>query len=254
MRIATWNVNSIGARLPRLLPWLEENAPDVVALQETKTTDEAFPFADLKALGYDAAHSGDGRWNGVAVLSKIGLSNPHHELAGHPEPRLVSAQCGPLHVHSLYVPNGRALGDPHYDYKLAWFDALAEQLAQSHDPATPLVIMGDFNVALTDDDVWDRAAFVGSTHVTGPERAALRRLLDWGLVDVRARPGKGDRAFTYWDYRAGMMHKNLGMRIDYVLASEPVAKVITDAYVDREARKGKGASDHAPIVVDLDLS
>jgi exodeoxyribonuclease-3 len=166
----------------------------------------------------------------------------------------VSAQCGRLHVHSLYVPNGRALGDPHYDYKLAWFDALAQQLADRHDPADPLVLMGDLNVALHDEDVWDRSAFNGSTHVTEPERAGVRRLLDWGLTDVQARPGKGDRAFTYWDYRAGMMHKNLGMRIDYVLASELVAKAITDAYVDREARKGKGASDHAPIVVDLDLS
>jgi exodeoxyribonuclease-3 len=253
VRIATWNVNSIGARLPRLLPWLEETAPDVVALQETKCTDAAFPYADLKALGYEAAHSGDGRWNGVAIVSRIGLTDPRHELAGHPEPRLVSAQCGPLHVHSLYVPNGRALGDPHYDYKLAWFDALAVQLAAAHDPAEPLVLMGDFNVALHDEDVWDISVFADSTHVTEPERAAVRRLLDWGLTDVQARPGKGDRAFTYWDYRAGMMHKDLGMRIDYVLASEQVANAITDAYVDREARKGKGASDHAPVVVDLDL-
>ena len=251
MRVATWNVNSIGARLPRLLPWLEEVSPDVVALQETKTA--SFPVADVGALGYEVAHSGDGRWNGVAVLSRIGLSDAHHDLLGHPEPRLVSAQCGPLHVHSLYVPNGRSLGDPHYDYKLAWFDTLAQQLATSHDPTQPLVLMGDLNVALHDEDVWDRSVFNGSTHVTEPERAAVRRLLDWGLVDVQARPGKGDRAFTYWDYRAGMMHKNLGMRIDYVLASAPVAAAITDAYVDREARKGKGPSDHAPIVVDVDL-
>jgi len=249
VRIATWNVNSVGARLPRLLPWLEEVQPDVVALQETKTA--TFPVNDVAALGYEVAHSGDGRWNGVAILSRVGLAEPHHELLGHPEPRLVSAQCGPLHVHSLYVPNGRALGDPHYDYKLAWFDALAMQLADEHDPSEPLVLMGDLNVALHDEDVWDRSVFNGSTHVTEPERAAVRRLLDWGLVDVQARPGKGDRAFTYWDYRAGMMHKNLGMRIDYVLASTSVR--VTDAWVDREARKGKGASDHAPVVVDVDL-
>ena len=253
MRIATWNVNSIGARLPRLLPWLEEVQPDVVALQETKCADSTFPFDELKGLGYDAVHSGDGRWNGVAIASRIGLSDAHHELMGHPEPRLVSAQCGPLHVHSLYVPNGRALDDPQYDYKLAWFDALAQQLADKHNPAQPLVLMGDLNVALRDEDVWDRSVFNGSTHVSEPERFAVRRLLDWGLIDVQARPGKGDRAFTYWDYRAGMMHKNLGMRIDYVLASGPVAAAITDAYVDREARKGKGPSDHAPIVVDLNL-
>ncbi|MFN2523514.1 MAG: exodeoxyribonuclease III [Mycobacteriales bacterium] len=249
LRIATWNVNSVGARLARLIPWLEETSPDVVALQETKTA--TFPVAEVAGLGYEVAHSGDGRWNGVAILSRVGLEDVEQELAGHPEPRLVSAQCGPLHVHSLYVPNGRALGDPHYDYKIAWFASLSEQLAARHDPWQPLVLMGDLNVALHDEDVWDRSVFNGSTHVTEPERAAVRRLLDWGLVDVQARPGKGDRAFTYWDYRAGMMHKNLGMRIDYVLATASVP--VVDAYVDREARKGKGASDHAPVVVDVDL-
>ena len=250
MRIATWNVNSIGARLPRLLPWLEECAPDVVALQETKCADAAFPFADLRGLGYEAAHAGDGRWNGVAVLSRVGLSDVSLVLDGHPEPRYASARCGPLQVVSVYVPNGRALGDPHYDYKLAWFRALRERL-DGFDPAAPLVVMGDMNVALRDVDVWDISAFDGSTHVTPAERAALQALLDWGLVDVEARPGKGDVPFTYWDYRAGMMHKNLGMRIDYVLAT-PALRV-RDAYVDREARKGKGASDHAPVVVDVDV-
>lgn len=251
MRLATWNVNSIGARLPRLLDWLERAKPDVVALQETKCADDAFPHLPLLALGYEAAHCGDGRWNGVAVLSRIGLEGVHGELTGHPEPRLISAQCGLLHVTSVYVPNGRALDDPHYTYKLAWFEALRGQLAQRHDPAQPLVLMGDFNVALTDRDVFDPAAYVGSTHVTPPERAAVQALLDWGLVDVVPRPGKGDRPFTYWDYRAGMFHKDLGMRIDYVLATSQVP--VRDAFVDREARKGKGPSDHAPVIVDLDL-
>ena len=250
MRIATWNVNSVGARLPRLLPWLEEVAPDVVALQETKCADAAFPYADLKAVGYDAAHSGDGRWNGVAILSRVGLDDVSNVLDGHPEPRLVSAQCGPLHVTSVYVPNGRTLDDPHYAYKLAWFRALRERL-EGFSPEQPLVVMGDLNVALHDRDVWDISRFDGSTHVTPAERAAVQGLLDWGLVDVEARPGKGDVPFTYWDYRAGMMHKNLGMRIDYLLAT-PAAPV-RDAWVDREARKGKGASDHAPLVADLDL-
>ena len=250
MRIATWNVNSVGARLPRLLPWLEEVAPDVVALQETKCADAAFPYTDLKAAGYDAAHSGDGRWNGVAILSRVGLDDVANVLDGHPEPRLVSAQCGPLHVTSVYVPNGRALDDPHYTYKLAWFRALRERL-EGFSPEQPLVVMGDLNVALHDRDVWDISRFEGSTHVTPAERAAVQELLDWGLVDVEARPGKGDVPFTYWDYRAGMMHKNLGMRIDYLLAT-PAAPV-RDAWVDREARKGKGASDHAPLVADLDL-
>ena len=250
MRIATWNVNSIGARLPRLLPWLEQTAPDVVALQETKCTDTAFPYADLAALGYQAAHSGDGRWNGVAVLSRIGLTGVDLVHEGHPEPRLASAQCGPLHVTSVYVPNGRSLDDPHYAYKLAWLQSLRRRLDR-FDPAQPLVVMGDVNVARTDGDVWDITAFVDSTHVTPTERAAVDALVDWGLVDVVPRPGKGDRPFTYWDYRAGMFHKDLGMRIDYVLATPAVP--VLDAWVDREARKGKGSSDHAPVVVEVDL-
>ena len=248
MRIATWNVNSVGARLPRLLEWLEDRQPDVVALQETKCADEAFPHLPLLGLGYEVVHSGDGRWNGVAVLSKVGLADESRELVGHPEPRLAAAQCGGLHAVSVYVPNGRSLDDPHYDYKLAWLRSLRERL-DAFDPSQPLVVMGDFNVALTDDDVWDASRFVGSTHVTPAERAAMRELLDWGLVDVVPRPGKNDRPFTYWDYRAGMFHKDLGMRIDYVLATPSVR--VVDAFVDREARKGKGASDHAPVVVDI---
>ncbi len=250
MRIATWNVNSIGARLPRLLGWLEDCAPDIAALQETKCADSAFPYAEVQALGYEVAHSGDGRWNGVAVLSRVGLSDVSLRLEGHPEPRLASAQCGPLHVTSVYVPNGRTVDDPHYTYKLAWFEQLRARL-DGFDRAQPLVVMGDFNVAMTDDDVWDIGAFAGSTHVTPAERSAMQALLDWGLVDVKARPGKGDRAFTFWDYRAGNFHKDLGMRIDYVLTTPTVT--VKDAYVDREARKGKGPSDHAPVVVDLDL-
>ncbi len=250
MRLATWNVNSVGARLPRLLEWLEQRAPDVVALQETKCADDAFPHLPLLALGYEAAHNGDGRWNGSAVLSRVGLSDVSLTLDGHPEPRLTSARCGPLHVTSVYVPNGRSLDDPHYAYKLDWLSSLRSRL-ERFSPDQPLVVMGDFNVALTDDDVWDASRFVGSTHVTAPERAAMRALLDWGLVDVVPRPGKNDRPFTYWDYRAGMFHQDLGMRIDYVLATRSVR--VGDAYVDREARKGKGPSDHAPVVVDVDL-
>lgn len=250
MRIATWNVNSIGARLPRLLAWLEETAPDVVALQETKCADVAFPALEIAALGYEFASNGDGRWNGVALLSRVGIDEVVTELPGHPEARYVSATCGGLRATSVYVPNGRTLDDPHYAYKLEWLATLRRTL-DDRDPADPMVVMGDFNVALTDDDVWDIRSFVGSTHVTEPERSALQALIDWGLVDVRARPGKGDRAFTYWDYRAGMFHKDLGMRIDYVLATPSV--VVSDAYVDREARKGKLPSDHAPVVVDVDL-
>jgi exodeoxyribonuclease-3 len=184
------------------------------------------------------------------VLSRIGLQPLATELPGHPEPRYASARCGPLTISSVYVPNGRALGDPHYDYKLDWLAALRRTLPDTGVP-TRQVIMGDFNVAPTDADVWDIAAFASSTHVTEPERAAVQALTDAGLVDVPARPGKGDHPFTYWDYRAGMFHKDMGMRIDLVLASPDVR--VADAYVDREARKGKLPSDHAPVVVDLDV-
>ena len=248
MRIATWNVNSIGARLPRLLDWLVTRAPDAVALQETKAADSSFPYAQLADLGYEALHVGDGRWNGVAVLSRVGLEPVATELPGHPEPRYACARCGPLTITSVYVPNGRALGDPHYDYKLDWLATLRRTLPDTETP-TRQVIMGDFNVAPTDDDVWDMAAFENSTHVTEPERAAVRALTETGLVDLPARPGKNDRPFTYWDYRAGMFHKDLGMRIDLVLASPDL--VVDDAYVDRDARKGKLPSDHAPVIVDL---
>ena len=251
MLIATWNVNSVAARLPRLLPWLEERAPDVVALQETKCSREAFPAADVKALGYESLAVGDGRWNGVALLSRVGLEPVAEDLPGHPEPRYVAARCGGLTATSVYVPNGRSLDDPHYLYKLDWLRALRETL-DDHDPGEPMVIMGDFNVAPTDADVWDASAFSGSTHVTPAERSAVQALVDWGLTDLPARPGKGDRAFTYWDYRAGMFHKDLGMRIDLVLASRSVRPL--DAYVDREARKGTGPSDHAPVLVEADLA
>ncbi len=250
MRIATWNVNSIGARLPRLLDWLTTREPDAVALQETKAADGAFPYAELAELGYEALHVGDGRWNGVAVLSRVGLEPVATELPGHPEPRYASARCGPLTITSVYVPNGRSLDDPHYAYKLDWLATLRSTLPASDTP-TAQVIMGDFNVAPADADVWDIGAFAGSTHVTDAERAAIKALTDTGLVDLPARPGKGDHPFTYWDYRAGMFHRDLGMRIDLVLASPELE--VADAYVDREARKGKGPSDHAPVVVDLDL-
>ena len=247
MRIATWNVNSITARLPRLLDWLQTREPDVVALQETKCADERFPFAEIQNLGYQALHVGDGRWNGVAVLSRVGLEPVARQLPGRSEPRYAVADCAGLRTVSVYVPNGRAVDDPHYADKLDWLAALRHSL-DDLDPAAPMVIMGDFNVARTDADVWDIDAFAGSTHVTPPERAGLEALVEWGLTDVVARPGKNGRPFTYWDYRAGRFHQDLGMRIDYVLASRSVR--VDDAFVDRDARKGKLPSDHAPVVVD----
>ena len=255
MRFATWNVNSVKARLPRLLSWLEATKPDVVCLQETKVPADGFPSDEVAALGYATAAFGQGRWNGVALLSRVGLSDVRHGFPGEPgfpgpEARAIGATCGGIAFMSVYVPNGRTPEDPHYAYKLAWLAALREHLAGLLP--RPLVVAGDFNVAPTDEDVWDPAVFAGATHVTPPERDALAAIRDLGLHDIVGRPMKGDRPFTYWDYRAGMFHLNQGMRIDLVLASADVSAKVTGAVIDREARKGKGPSDHAPIVVDLD--
>jgi exodeoxyribonuclease-3 len=256
MRFATWNVNSVKARLPRLLEWLDTTKPDVLCLQETKVPADGFPDAEVGELGYRTAAFGTGRWNGVALLSRIGLEDVRHGFPGEPgypdpEARAIGASCGGTRFMSVYVPNGRTPEDPHYTYKLSWLAALREALV-ADVAAGPLVVAGDFNVAPTDDDVWDPAVFIGATHVTPPERAALTAIRDIGLRDIVGRPLKGDRPFTYWDYRAGMFHQNKGMRIDLVLASPEIADRVTDAVVDREARKGKGPSDHAPIVVDVD--
>ncbi|WP_045745784.1 exodeoxyribonuclease III [Actinoplanes rectilineatus] len=255
MRFATWNVNSVKARLPRLLDWLGSTAPDVVCLQETKLAQDAFPVDEVAALGYATAHHGQGRWNGVALLSRVGLDDVRRGFDGEPgfpepEARAVSALCGGIRFTSVYVPNGRTPEDPHYTYKLRWLAALRDSVV-SDLAAGPVVVAGDYNVAPTDEDVWDPAVFAGSTHVTPPEREALAALRALGLDDVPARPLKGDRPFTYWDYRAGMFHQNKGMRIDLVYADSAVRDRVTDAYVDREARKGKGPSDHAPVIVDL---
>ncbi len=254
MRLATWNVNSVTARLPRLVDWLGTAKPDVVCLQETKTA--KFPAEEVERLGYSVAAHGDGRWNGVALLSRVGLEDVTTGFPGEPgfpeaETRAIGATCAGVRVWSVYVPNGRTVDSEHYGYKLAWLDALRAALAREVATHPKMVVCGDFNVAPTDSDVWDPAAFIGSTHVTEPERAALTELRGLGLVDVVPRPLKGKNPFTYWDYRAGMFHQDMGMRIDLVYATAPLADAVTDAYIDREARKGKGPSDHAPIVVDL---
>ncbi len=257
MRIATWNVNSVKQRVPRLLPWLDERQPDVVCLQETKLGDDA--FADLlgDALaerGYEAAVHGEATWNGVAILSRAGLDDVVRGIPGgpgfpHPEARAVSATCDGVRVVSVYVPNGRAPGSEHYAYKLEWLTALREMVAAG--PAAT-VVCGDMNIAPTDADVFDPEAYEGHTHVTPPERAALAELQALGLHDVVRERWPDKRVFTYWDYRAGMFHKDLGMRIDLVLAGAPVAERVQAAWVDRQARKGSGPSDHAPVIVDLD--
>ncbi|MEU8818519.1 exodeoxyribonuclease III [Actinoplanes sp. NPDC048796] len=255
MRFATWNVNSVKARLPRLLEWLDTTKPDVLCLQETKVADGAFPSDEVAELGYATAAYGQGRWNGVAILSRAGLEDVRRGFPGEPgypepEARAIGALCDGIRFVSVYVPNGRTPDDPHYEYKLRWLAALREALIPDV-AAGPVVVTGDYNVAPTDADVWDPAVFAGSTHVTPAERAALAAIREIGLQDVVARPLKGDHPFTYWDYRAGMFHQNKGMRIDLVYATPAIAGRVTDAVVDREARKGKGPSDHAPIVVDL---
>jgi exodeoxyribonuclease-3 len=257
VRLATWNVNSVGARLERLTAWLRSESPDVVCLQETKVTQDAFPAAECSELGYETAAHGDGRWNGVAILSRIGLQDVARGFAGEPgfpapESRAIAATCGPLRVWSVYVPNGRALDDPHLAYKLEWLRGLAVALRREIAATDGLCACGDFNVAPTDADVWDPAVFEGSTHVSTAEREALAGVLDVGLRDVPPRALKGE-PFTYWDYRSGSFHKGHGMRIDLVLADATAAAAVTDAYIDREARKGPRPSDHAPVVVDLDL-
>ncbi len=257
MRIATWNVNSLKQRLPRLVPWLDERRPDVVCLQETKLTDEAFGelMRDVLAeRGYEVAAHGEAAWNGVAILSRVGLEDVVAGIEGapgfpHPEARAVSATCAGVRVVCVYVPNGRTPGSDHYDYKLKWLEALTAMVA---DGAATTVVLGDMNIAPTDDDVFDPDAYVGQTHVTPPERDALAALEKAGLRDVVRERWPDERVFTYWDYRAGMFHQDCGMRIDLVLAGDAVAERVKAAWVDRHARKGKGPSDHAPVIVDLD--
>jgi exodeoxyribonuclease III len=261
MRIATWNVNSVLARLPRLVEWLEQAAPDVVCLQETKVGPGAFPSDEVAALGYEVAQNGEGRWNGVAILSKAGLADVAPGLPADPgfpdektlEARTIAATCGPVRLRSVYVPNGRTPDDPHYAYKLRWLAALRAAVGTDAAGRVPFAVMGDFNVAPADDDVWDPAAFAGSTHVTPAERAQLAGLRESGLTDVVPRIAKGPHPYTYWDYRGGAFHKGMGMRIDLVYANAALAGAVSDAFVDREARKGHGPSDHAPVIVDLSL-
>lgn len=257
MRIATWNVNSVKQRLPRFLPWLDERKPDVLCVQETKLTDAAFAAlleSELAGRGYTFAHLGQAQWNGVAIISRVGLDDVVHGVAGapgfpDPEARAVAATCGGVRVHSVYVPNGREPDSDHYRYKLAWLAALREVVGAGPEAA---VVCGDVNIAPTDADVFDPQAYVGQTHVTPPERQALADLQSLGLHDVVRERWPTERVFTYWDYRAGMFHKDLGMRIDLVLATGPVSGRVRAAWVDRHARKGTGPSDHAPVIVDLD--
>jgi exodeoxyribonuclease-3 len=275
MRIATWNVNSLKARMERVEEWLAQRAPDVLLMQETKLADEAAPDMPFRMAGYDLLHHGEGRWNGVAIASRVGIEDVVANFGDGPVPRspggdalaaaveaeaseasadearMVSAVCGGTRVVSIYAPNGRALDTPFYRAKLAWFGRLERWLREACDPSGQLVIGGDYNVAPEDADVYDMADFVGATHVSASERAAVAALRDWGLVDAyrlhHPEPGK----FSWWDYRAGNFHKGLGMRIDHLYVTKSVADRCTAAEIDRDARKGKLPSDHAPVYIDL---
>jgi len=257
VRIATWNVNSVKQRVPRLLPWLDQRQPDVVCLQETKLGDDAFEALlgkECASRGYAMALHGEAQWNGVAILSRTGLDDVLAGVPGgpgfpSPEARAVSATCGGIRVYCVYAPNGRVPESDHYRYKLAWLAALQEMVRAGPRVA---VVCGDMNIAPADIDVFDPIAYVGQTHVTQPERAALAGLQEVGLRDVVRDRWPTERVFSYWDYRAGMFHQDLGMRIDLILATVTVARRVRAAWVDRQARKGSKPSDHAPVIVDLD--
>jgi exodeoxyribonuclease-3 len=268
LRIATWNVNSLRARLDKVTWWLERARPDVLLMQETKLTDADAPADVFENAGYQLVHHGEGRWNGVAIASRAGATDvvtnfgePLRPAAtpevGDDEPlaeaRMVSAVCGGVRVVSLYAPNGRVVDSPFYRAKLVWYERLARWLREAAKPTDALLLGGDYNVAPADADVWDPAACHGGTHVSEPERRAFRALCDWGLVDAYRAQCPEPGRYTWWDYRAGNFHKNFGMRIDHLLVTKPVAGRLVWSEIDREARKGKPVpSDHAPLVLDLD--
>ena len=265
MRIATWNINSIRARVDRAVSWLERSQVDVLALQETKCADAQFPEEPFREAGYAVAHTGNGQWNGVAIVSRLGLADvqvgfdgqpgfhkdPEAEAA--PEPRAIAATCGGVRVWSLYVPNGRDLADRHYEYKLDWLAALKDQAAGwlASDADAKIALAGDWNIAPFDEDVWDLSFFAGKTHISPPEREAFFAFEQAGFADVARPYTPGPGLYTYWDYTQLRFPRREGMRIDFVLGSPALAATVTGASVDREERKGKGASDHAPVVVEL---
>lgn len=259
MRLATWNVNSLRSRIDRVEAFLSRHDVDVLAVQETKARPEQLPLMGLHALGYDVAASGTNQWNGVAIISRVGLDDVQEGFPGQPgfgepapESRALGATCGGVRVWSLYVPNGRKVGDPHYLYKLDWLARLREAAAPWREVPTALV--GDWNIAPRDEDVYDMAAFATDTHVTPPERAAFAGFLDDGWSDLARPHTEGPGVYTYWDYYRQRFERNRGMRIDFLLGSAPLSAAVTGAFVDRDERAGQGASDHAPVVVDLDLT
>ena len=267
MRVATWNVNSIRTRLDRVTDWLARADIDVLAMQETKCSDSQFPTLPFFELGYEVAHVGFNQWNGVAIASRVGLDDVQIGFDGQPtwttkpdvtaaaEARAVGATCGGVRVWSLYVPNGRALQDPHYVYKLNWLAALRDtaEIWLRDDPSAPIALVGDWNIAPTDEDVWSTDFYRGSTHVSAPERAAFSAIVDAQFTDVVRPFTPGPGVYTYWDYTQLRFPKKQGMRIDFILGSPALAERVVDAQIVREERKGKAPSDHAPVLVDLRL-
>jgi exodeoxyribonuclease-3 len=256
MRVVTWNVNSLRARLERVEAWLGEVQPDVLCMQETKLADDAFPALTFEALGYECAHHGQGQWNGVAILSKVGLDDVVANFADgvdpDPDARIVTATCGGVRISCCYVPNGRSLDDDHYQYKLSWLDRLLEHLGRDTSPSDDVIVTGDFNIAPEDRDVYDMAKFQDATHVSQAERDRLAAIAGWGLTDLfRRYHPDADSVYSWWDYRAGDFHQGRGLRIDLVLGSASVAERCEWSAIDRNARKGKSPSDHAPVIVDL---
>ena len=255
MLIATWNVNSLKARLDRVTQWVTEHQPDVLCMQETKMKDEVFPALTFAEMGYESAHFGQGQWNGVAIISKVGLTDVVNNFAKPIEPdheaRIISATCGGVKVVCVYVPNGRALEDDHYKYKLGWMKKLRQHADAIAKPNDRLVIGGDFNIAPTDEDVWDVTKFEGATHVSAPERKVFAELCDWGLTDAFRELHPEPKVFSWWDYRNGSFHKGEGMRIDFLLATKSLMSDAEASSIDRNARKGEKPSDHVPVTITL---
>jgi len=256
MRIVTWNVNSLNVRMERVTEWIKLLAPDVLCLQETKLGNDDFPHDAFTELGYESAHHGQGQWNGVAIISKVGLDDVRNDFAdGRDEPdkdaRIIWATCGGVRVASCYVPNGRSLDDDHYTYKLDWLDRLSADLDANTSPDQDICVVGDFNIAPDDRDVYDPKGLVGVTHTSAPERDRLASLDQWGLVDMFRQHHDEAGLYSWWDYRDGSFHKRKGLRIDLLLGSPSVQKRTHRVFVDRNARKGKQPSDHAPVVADL---
>ncbi|MDE2149014.1 MAG: exodeoxyribonuclease III [Gammaproteobacteria bacterium] len=257
MKIATWNVNSLRVRLPQLLVWLQQNPVDVLALQETKLTDDAFPHAELEAAGYRAAHSGQKAYNGVAILSRLPLTEVSRDLPNldDAQKRLIAATVeapsGPLRVISAYVVNGQAVGSEKFDYKLRWLAALSDYLGQELSRHRHLAVVGDFNIAPEDRDVHDPEAWRERILCSTPERSRFRALLELGLVDALRQYTDAPGVFTWWDYRQAAFRRNLGLRIDHVLVTAPLAKRVTEVGVDLGPRRNERPSDHAPVVVHL---